>query len=86
MNHMYCNRPMEHKEISILFCDDCMDAMDMDDYNKNSKRIYRRNCVYYGSAVITILFIMGLCMWSYIVVMEMESTQNLRSNPNPDHE
>jgi hypothetical protein len=64
---------MEHKEVSIFICDDCMEIMDMDDLNVNSRRIYRRQLVYYMSAIVTILFMTGLCIWSYIVIMEVES-------------
>jgi hypothetical protein len=69
---------MEYKEVSILICDDCMDAMDTEDYNIHSKRKYIRKCIYYGSTVASILFLLSLFIWSYIVVMEVESM--------PDHE
>ena len=71
---------MEYKEVSILICDDCMDAMDdtNTEYHNNSRRIYLRKCIYYGSAIASILFLVLLFVWSYIVVMEMESM--------PDHE
>jgi hypothetical protein len=64
---------MEHGELSILICDDCMDAMDMDDFQANARRIYRRQLIYYGSAIITMIFMIALCIWSYIVVMDVVS-------------
>jgi hypothetical protein len=72
------NINMDHGEISILICDDCMDAMDMDDFQANARRVYIRSFIYYGSAVVTMVFMTALCIWSYIVVMEVDSM--------PDHE
>ena len=69
---------MEYKEVSILFCDDCMDTMDMEDNNKYAKKMYIRKCIYYGSAITSILFLALLCIWSFVIVMEV--------NTIPDHE
>jgi len=63
---------MDHGEVSILICDDCMDAMDMDDFQANARRVYTRRLIYYGSAVATMVFMTVLCIWSYMVVMEIE--------------
>jgi len=63
---------MDHGEVSILICDDCMDAMDMDDFQANARRMYTRRFIYYGSAVATMVFMTVLCIWSYMVVMEVE--------------
>ena len=64
---------MDHGEISILICDDCMDAMDIDDFQANARRVYIRSFIYYGSAVVTMVFMTALCIWSYIVIIDVES-------------
>jgi hypothetical protein len=69
---------MEQKDISITFCDDCMDLLDVDNNVQNdSIRVRRRNCIYYCSTVFSIVFLGLLFIWCYVIIAEMDQIDEM---------
>ena len=66
---------MESKEISITICDDFSDMVYVERLN-NSKRISRRESIYFTSTVVTVLFLISMFYWTYIVLNELDETSN----------
>lgn len=64
---------MEQVEITII--DDCFHISDME--RKNKTRHWHRGPEYYISVWVTIGLAVGFCVWTYILVLEMDSI--------PDH-
>jgi hypothetical protein len=55
------------KEISITVCDDWLPYEEP--LHDTEKRIYRKKYVYYGSCIITVLFITTIFYWSYLIII-----------------
>lgn len=74
---MLMNCIMNQVEITIV--DDCFHISDMDDSNKMKTKTkkWRRGVEYYISVSVTIGIAVGFCIWTYIVVLDMDSI--------PDH-
>ncbi len=66
---------MEQKDISITFCDDCMEVMDMDGAYEDNIRVRRRECIYYSSTIFTVGFLIGLFIWCYIIISSMDKLE-----------
>ena len=69
---------MEQKHISITVCDDCMDIMDVGDVYDDTIRVRRRECIYFSSAVLSVIFLGSLFMWCYIIIMDMDKLEEKR--------
>ena len=65
---------MVYKDVSITVCDDCLDVMDVDRLD-DSKRVRRRDAVYYGSVYVMLVGLVGLFYWCYIVMADMDEIE-----------
>jgi hypothetical protein len=55
------------KEISLSICDDCIPFEEP--LHDTEKRIYRKKYVYYGSCIMTVVFMTVIFYWSYLIII-----------------
>jgi len=65
----------ESKHISITFCDDCIDWMEVDKKEDDSKIIRHREGMYSISFVLTMAFLAGMFYWTYVVMANMDTIE-----------
>jgi hypothetical protein len=66
---MECVFIMEDRSVYVQIFDDYMDNYE------ESKREYRRECIYYSSAIATIGLMIGLLIWTYIILEELDANR-----------
>lgn len=66
---------MDQVEITII--DDCFHITDMDNKIKMKTKKWRRGSEYYISVCLTMGIAIVFCIWTYVLVLEMDSI--------PDH-